>query len=134
MQLIITAPSQIIRLVIVNTIANSGSIKNRGLNGSSTKGDAGTYPPCQRRSRVYCFAGRRVARRSVPTPLQTAPASTRSGTLVPDLVEPLTRKEIQLPPLSPTYLEYSCNPHLQQPQIAQSNLSVTPRHHSYRGA
>src|SRR6266516_3831806 len=44
-----------------NTSANSGSSKNRRLNGSSTKGDA-----------------------SVPTPLHTAPAPTRPGTLIPD--------------------------------------------------
>ncbi len=39
---ILTGQSQAVMLRFVNTIANSGSIKNRGLNGSSTKGDAGT--------------------------------------------------------------------------------------------
>ena len=42
---ILTAASQMVRLIIVNSNAHSGSIKNPGLNGSSTKGDASVPTP-----------------------------------------------------------------------------------------
>src|SRR6266704_7086110 len=58
---ILTRQSQTVILRFANPSANSGSSKNRRLNGASTKGDA-----------------------SVPTPLHTAPAPTRPGTLIPD--------------------------------------------------
>jgi len=53
--------------------ANVVSTMNRvGLQDS-----AGTYPPCQRRSRVYCFAVRQVARRSAPTTRHPHPCPYR---------------------------------------------------------
>src|SRR6266700_2180128 len=85
---ILTRQSQTVILRFANPSANSGSSKNRRLNGSSTKGDA-----------------------SVPTPLRSRPYATWN----PDprfWVETLIRKETQLPPLSPTSLEYYRNPHL----------------------
>jgi hypothetical protein len=42
-----------------------GSIETRQSRSRMSLGDAGTYPPCQRRLRVYCFAVRQVERSSV---------------------------------------------------------------------